>query len=41
MENRVFICFFLCTNLSIDDAGVSKDIVLREILKEGAGFETG
>ena len=34
----------MCKSLSIDDAGVSgvsRDTVFQEILKEGAGFETG
>ena len=34
------IYFLVCKGLSIDDVGVSRDIVFQEI-RSGAGFETG
>ena len=40
IENKVSICFLVCKGLSIDDVGVSRDTILKEI-RPGAGFETG
>ena len=38
-ENGVSTYFLVCKGLSIDDVGVSRDIVFQEI-RPGAGFET-
>ena len=39
IEKDVSIYFLVCKDVSIDDVGVSRDIVYQEI-RPGAGFET-
>ena len=40
IESRVSIYYLVCKGLSINDVGVSRDTVFKEI-RPGAGFKTG
>ena len=40
IETKSSTCFLVCETLSIDNVGVSKDTIFREI-RPGADFETG
>ena len=40
VENKVSVYFLVCKSLTINDVGVSRDIVFQE-KRPGADFETG